>query len=478
MLGDKKMKKILPICVIGVLILSGFGAVAVNSDEEKLNVEVIDYELSNNGRYDFTHNVLGEYGTATWCGYCRYAHGALKELYAEGELDFHYVSLVSDKNSKASQRCGELGLTGYPTVFWDGKYRTNVGAGSVPAAKAAYTSSINSCGTRIAEDIDIDLVVSWLGGTEMQIGVSVDNNEASTYDGRIRVYITEIVSSMGWYDTGGQLYTFPLLDYAFNEVISIPAGNSWDDSTTWEGSAHGFSSITEDNIMVIAAVFNSNSNYVDETSAATPGGGGGAPNTPTTPDGPKEGVIDTEYTFTTSTEDPQEDDVYYLFNWDDGTDSGWLGPYPSGSEQNASHSWDEEGNYDVKVKARDENGAESDWSNDHTIEIFAGPAVDISAITGGLFKVSSTIRNPGLETADDVSWSITLDGGFILLGKETTGTGLSIPAGGEETVNSKLILGFGRTKVIATAEIPEGDSDSRNQGASVILFLINVNPGG
>ena len=472
------MRKILPICVIGVLLLSGFGAVALNSDEEKLDVEAIDYELSSNERLDFTHNVLGEYGTATWCGYCRYAHGALKELYAEGELDFHYVSLVSDMNSKASQRCGELGLTGYPTVFWDGNYRKNIGAGSIPSAKAAYISSINSCGNRIVEDIDIDLVVSWLGGTEMQIDVSVDNNEASTYGGRIRVYITEIVSSMGWYDTGGQLYTFPLLDYAFNEVISIPAGDSWDDSTTWDGSANGFSSVTEDNIMIIAAVFNSNSNYVDETSAATPGGGGGAPNTPTTPDGPKEGVIDTEYTFTTSTEDPQEDDVYYLFDWDDGTDSGWLGPYPSGSEQSASHSWDEEGKYDVKAKARDENGAESDWSNDHAIEIFAGPAVDISAITGGLFKVSSTIRNPGLEAADDVSWSITLDGGFILLGKETTGTGLSIPAGGEETVNSKLILGFGKTRVIVTAEIPDGDSDSRNQGASVILFLIKVNPGG
>jgi len=79
------MRKILPICVIGVLLLSGFGAVALNSDEEKLDVEAIDYELSSNERLDFTHNVLGEYGTATWCGYCRYAHGALKELYAEGD---------------------------------------------------------------------------------------------------------------------------------------------------------------------------------------------------------------------------------------------------------------------------------------------------------------------------------------------------------------------------------------------------------
>ena len=29
-----------------------------------------------------THTPLAEFGTATWCGYCKYAHAALKNVYA------------------------------------------------------------------------------------------------------------------------------------------------------------------------------------------------------------------------------------------------------------------------------------------------------------------------------------------------------------------------------------------------------------
>jgi hypothetical protein len=468
------MRKILPICVIGVLILSGFGAVALNSDVKKLNSETIEIEASGNEKLDFTHSVLGEFGTATWCGYCRYAHGALKELWAEGELDFYYVTLVCDKNGKASSRASQLGLTGYPTLFWDGGYRKDVGAGSVPAAKASYTYSINSCGSRSVKDIDASVSVSWLGGTSMNVDVSVENNEGSTYDGYIRAYIVEIESSMEWRDTGGVLYTMAFLDYAFDESISISGGGTWSDSTTWDGSSHGYNSISEDNIMVIAAIFSSN--YVDETVAATPGSGG-APNKPSPPNGPSEGAVDVEYEFSTETEDPQGDDVYYLFHWGDGTDSGWLGPYPSGTQQSASHTWDEEGDYRIKVKAKDENGAESVWSNTHTIKIYAGAGIDISTIKGGLFRVSTKIRNPGILEASNIEWTITLEGGTILLGKESNGEISSILAGEDTTVNSKFILGFGSTRVYVNAEIPDGPSDSYSKGATVILFYIKVNPG-
>ena len=87
------------------------------------------------------------------------------------------------------------------------------------------------------------------------------------------------------------------------------------------------------------------------------------PDIPGRPDGPISGKARTEYTFTSSTSDPDGDHVYYLFNWGDGTNSGWLGPYVSGEECNATHVWDEQGNYEIKVKAKDEYGAESDWSD-------------------------------------------------------------------------------------------------------------------
>jgi hypothetical protein len=63
------------------------------------------------------------------------------------------------------------------------------------------------------------------------------------------------------------------------------------------------------------------------------------------------------------TTDPQGDDIYYLFNWGDRTYSGWLGPYPSGTTAQASHTWRRQGAYNIKVKARDSNGYESQWSD-------------------------------------------------------------------------------------------------------------------
>ena len=87
------------------------------------------------------------------------------------------------------------------------------------------------------------------------------------------------------------------------------------------------------------------------------------PETPSRPNGPTSGKIYREHTFTTSTIDPDEDEVYYLFDWGDGSDSGWFGSYASGETVEASHIWTEQGNFDIKVIAKDTKGADSDWSD-------------------------------------------------------------------------------------------------------------------
>ena len=87
-----------------------------------------------------------------------------------------------------------------------------------------------------------------------------------------------------------------------------------------------------------------------------------APNTPKKPSGPKRGVINKTYRYSTNTTDPEGDQVYYFWDWGDGTNSGWLGPYNSGTTVTASHKWTAIGMYNVKVKAKDVYGKESDWS--------------------------------------------------------------------------------------------------------------------
>ncbi|UCB57890.1 MAG: hypothetical protein JSV67_04585 [Thermoplasmatales archaeon] len=87
------------------------------------------------------------------------------------------------------------------------------------------------------------------------------------------------------------------------------------------------------------------------------------PNKPNKPSGKINGKTGEEYTYTSSTTDPEGDNVFYLFDWGNGETSFILGPYESGTECSASNIWFEDGNYQIKVKSIDEYGAESDWSD-------------------------------------------------------------------------------------------------------------------
>ena len=198
------------------------------------------------------------------------------------------------------------------------------------------------------------------------------------------------------------------------------------------------------------------------------------PNTPEQPDGPDEGRIGVEYAFSTSTTDPDGDQVYYWWDWGDGASSGWLGPFNSGDTTVARHAWTEIGTYEIKVKAKDIYNRESGWSEPKTIHFVesSSPVLEIGNISGGLFRVSAVIKNAGGADAIGVNWSITLTGGFILSGRETQGGGM-IPAGKESTVGSSLILGFGKTVITVSAEISES-SDTAEQEAFVLLFFIKI----
>jgi len=93
------------------------------------------------------------------------------------------------------------------------------------------------------------------------------------------------------------------------------------------------------------------------------------PNTPSTPSGPSNGYTGTSYTYSTSTTDPNGNNVYFWFDWGEGSNSGWVGPYTSGATGSASHSWSSPGTYSVKVKAKDTYAAESGWSTIKTVVI-------------------------------------------------------------------------------------------------------------
>jgi pyrrolidone-carboxylate peptidase len=86
------------------------------------------------------------------------------------------------------------------------------------------------------------------------------------------------------------------------------------------------------------------------------------PNTPTIT-GETNGKTQTSYDYAIQTTDPEQDKVQYFIDWGDNTNSGWIGPYTSGQTVSVPHSWDSDGTFNVKVKAKDSlTGKESDWA--------------------------------------------------------------------------------------------------------------------
>ena len=74
----KKIRRKVALSVsLAVVFLVPLSANQGHSEEEN-----IEHTSEVSGKLDFTYTAFGEFGTATWCTFCKYAHGALKNIYA------------------------------------------------------------------------------------------------------------------------------------------------------------------------------------------------------------------------------------------------------------------------------------------------------------------------------------------------------------------------------------------------------------
>ena len=69
-----------------------------------------------------------------------------------------------------------------------------------------------------------------------------------------------------------------------------------------------------------------------------------------------------EKSFSFITTDAEGHDVQYYIDWGDYHYTEWEGTFSSGEIAIFNHTWEEEGEYTIKAKARDILSAESDWS--------------------------------------------------------------------------------------------------------------------
>lgn len=106
------------------------------------------------------------------------------------------------------------------------------------------------------------------------------------------------------------------------------------------------------------------------------------PEQPTKPTGASNIKAGIPYTYSTTTTDPNNYDIYYLFEWGDESYSV-AGPASSGKTVSSTHIWSKKGSYEVKVMAIDEMAYWTEWSEPLTVsatkvksqEIFNQPLI-------------------------------------------------------------------------------------------------------
>jgi fimbrial isopeptide formation D2 family protein len=177
-------------------------------------------------------------------------------------------------------------------------------------------------------------------------------------------------------------------------------------------------------------------------------------------EGPSEGEVDEELDYTTSVVDPDDDQVYFKIDWDDDSEGMvWQGPYDSGEVVPVAHTYAEEGVYQIKIKAKDEHGLESEgWTSTIVVTITdeEEPPVEELEISIPskihLKNVHASIKNKGEGAVSDVSWTMNVTKSGLIFGFDIGSNGAiaSIDGGASETIHSgPITLKFG----MATIEI-------------------------
>lgn len=197
--------------------------------------------------------------------------------------------------------------------------------------------------------------------------------------------------------------------------------------------------------------------------------------------GPQIGQIDTEYSFTVNTTDPDQDNVYYCVDWGDETNEECFGPFDPNDKIILNHSWEEKGLYQIMVKSRDIYTAESQWAY-FDFDISA-TELTINSIQGGFLSLSIEIENIGKNTAENISSEIQVKGG-ILSGINLTHTcsgcsscGTTLAPGEikiESTIESGLLFGFGSIEITISAWADNAEKIMLAEQGRIIGFFTNI----
>jgi hypothetical protein len=93
------------------------------------------------------------------------------------------------------------------------------------------------------------------------------------------------------------------------------------------------------------------------------------PNKPIIVAGPHNAGPSLQLNYSAIASDPENDQIFYRWDWGDDNITDWYGPYNFGETHIANYTWYFQGNYQIRCQARDVNGAEGPWSDPYNVSI-------------------------------------------------------------------------------------------------------------
>lgn len=85
--------------------------------------------------------------------------------------------------------------------------------------------------------------------------------------------------------------------------------------------------------------------------------------------GPSQGGNGIPFTYSVLASDPRGEQIFYKWDWGDGNETNWLGPFTSNVTTTETYAWANDGTYNIRVKAMNMGGTESNWSAPHQMTV-------------------------------------------------------------------------------------------------------------
>ena len=220
-----------------------------STDGSKFYTITVKPSDDNNGDDNLTHYVFIEESTSVNCRYCPNVGAILYKLESSHDYRFYYVSMIMENGKAADRLKNDYNWQADPTVFIDGGYTVILG-GLNP--ESTYTNAIHAAEGRTVPKIRVTVNAEYKNTTqELFTNVLVENKDDQSYSGRLRVYLTEIISSL-YNDYNGTKYKNAFIDFIINKDVNVAARGSATFFANWSVGNFDYQ-----NLKVIAVVLNS-----------------------------------------------------------------------------------------------------------------------------------------------------------------------------------------------------------------------------